>query len=713
MTSSLEASSGEQTPLTGQSFEEALSLSNRVSYGAGPAISAFDISSFSTEANTLGRRMDESTEYDSELRDPPYLHGKCVYLRSPDEHYIPGRLVNLSKLTHDRALDALDRPFVNLTHPCVNHPLTPQVVPDSLVFESRFESGNLRAAVCISPSEYDLIIDADTNSGGCTQWFFFSIANTTAGSTIKLNIINEGKKGSLFKKGMKPLLFSHRSAYPTKCPHCRGSCLPSTCSTLSYVCPEDPPVSGWTRGVTDVRYTPTGLSKRSVWRAVSCLRLGQQSAPDWEETHASRRKFYTLSFTYTCEHTDDVVFFAYCLPYTVTRLHNFLSAQLSTAAGDMFMRRTILGRSLAGNRLDEVTITDRAIPTASKRYAVVIARTHSGETSGSFAVEGLIKWLLSEEGDMCRKAFIFKIVPMINPDGVVNGNYRCSLAGSDLNRVWESPSQSMHPEVVACRRLLFRLKDEGEIALFVDFHSHSKQLGWFAYGCMPKEGTPRAALVNPHQVMVMPHLFSSLDPKRFILTSCAFGVNPGKEQTARVTVHNKLNIAHCFTLESSAAGIAEFGGIKHFSDTDYESIGAVVGNAMLQRLNHHDAKGIKAKIDSLVRQFINKGTFDEDSDSDQDDLFIVDDIVARCNGTIPRGMSYTKKDRAKPISHQVAPVNPVSAPAQQAKRLPRTALPKWQAKPRPAKQVPVIKKEIHQPLQYSLVAPKEIKFGSL
>lgn len=27
---------------------------------------------------------------------------------------------------------------------------------------------------------------------------------------------------------------------------------------------------------------------------------------------------------------------------------------------------------------------------------------------------------------------------MLNPDGVINGNYRCSLAGCDLNRRWKS-----------------------------------------------------------------------------------------------------------------------------------------------------------------------------------------------------------------------------------------------------------------------------------
>lgn len=33
------------------------------------------------------------------------------------------------------------------------------------------------------------------------------------------------------------------------------------------------------------------------------------------------------------------------------------------------------------------------------------------------------------------------------PDGVVNGSHRCSLAGVDLNRVWDRPSASLHPTV--------------------------------------------------------------------------------------------------------------------------------------------------------------------------------------------------------------------------------------------------------------------------
>jgi murein tripeptide amidase MpaA len=33
-----------------------------------------------------------------------------------------------------------------------------------------------------------------------------------------------------------------------------------------------------------------------------------------------------------------------------------------------------------------------------------------------------------------RKKIIFKIIPMLNPDGVVAGNYRTGLSGKDFNR---------------------------------------------------------------------------------------------------------------------------------------------------------------------------------------------------------------------------------------------------------------------------------------
>ncbi len=59
-------------------------------------------------------------------------------------------------------------------------------------------------------------------------------------------------------------------------------------------------------------------------------------------------------------------------------------------------------------------------------------------------MEGVIDFLTdtnNEEAEFLRKQCNFLIIPMMNPDGVIHGNYRCSLAGLDLNRQWEHPSR--------------------------------------------------------------------------------------------------------------------------------------------------------------------------------------------------------------------------------------------------------------------------------
>jgi cytosolic carboxypeptidase protein 2/3 len=42
--------------------------------------------------------------------------------------------------------------------------------------------------------------------------------------------------------------------------------------------------------------------------------------------------------------------------------------------------------------------------------------------------------------NMLRDKFIFKIIPMINPDGVILGNNRASFIGKDLNRNYLDPN---------------------------------------------------------------------------------------------------------------------------------------------------------------------------------------------------------------------------------------------------------------------------------
>ena len=47
---------------------------------------------------------------------------------------------------------------------------------------------------------------------------------------------------------------------------------------------------------------------------------------------------------------------------------------------------------------------------------------------------GLLKELLSKNCKKILREVVFKIIPMINVDGVILGNTRCDISGLDLNR---------------------------------------------------------------------------------------------------------------------------------------------------------------------------------------------------------------------------------------------------------------------------------------
>ena len=59
---------------------------------------------------------------------------------------------------------------------------------------------------------------------------------------------------------------------------------------------------------------------------------------------------------------------------------------------------------------------------------------------------------------------IVQVVPMLNPDGVAFGNYRCNLGGYDLNRVWQQPDPLLHPTIHATKALLQQLHAERRVS---------------------------------------------------------------------------------------------------------------------------------------------------------------------------------------------------------------------------------------------------------
>jgi hypothetical protein len=186
-------------------------------------------------------------------------------------------------------------------------------------------------------------------------------------------------------------------------------------------------------------------------------------------------------------------------------------------------------------------------------------------------IQGAIEFLLgdSKEARFLRKKCIFKIVPMLNPDGVIYGNYRCSLLGVDLNRRWKHPNPLMHPTIYYTKKLIKIFSEEREVALYCDFHGHSIKKNIFTYACCYKN---QNSLKNKQNLLIrlVPYLLSKSNPN-FSFESSHFRVEKSKQSTGRVVNFKDHHILTSYTLEASFFG-SKSSNI-HYSTKDLELIG--------------------------------------------------------------------------------------------------------------------------------------------
>merc|ERR1712223_808170 len=158
-------------------------------------------------------------------------------------------------------------------------------------------------------------------------------------------------------------------------------------------------------------------------------------------------------------------------------------------ASKIYFHRELVVRSLLNFRVDLLTITDtngmtserepvlenlfpdyphssRARVFKGKKIIFLSARVHPGETQSSFVLNGFLKFLLRDNdtrAEALRRKYVFKLMPMLNPDGVVHGHYRTDSRGVNLNRVYSSPSFKLHPTIFAARKLFLYAHHRKEI----------------------------------------------------------------------------------------------------------------------------------------------------------------------------------------------------------------------------------------------------------
>uniref|UniRef100_A0A914ZSG6 Cytosolic carboxypeptidase 1 n=2 Tax=Parascaris univalens TaxID=6257 RepID=A0A914ZSG6_PARUN len=406
---------------------------------------------------------------------------------------------------------------------------------DHLLFESRFEGGNLRRVTQVGVEHYELILSPDINqTRSHYQWFYFEVSNNEPNVQYTFEVINCVKSTSMFSKGMQPVLFSVTEA-------CRGR-------------------PGWVRIGSSISYY------RNLYAGVNTPNDSVKKSGTSKKTKcslSSARNYFSIRFTINFQHAADVCYIAYHFPYT----YSFLQTSLESMdmhlnkVSSAYMRTDKLCDSLAGNAVPVVTITAAGTREEVERREIVIfsARVHPGESNASWMMHGVVEFLLSAATAAAelRKNFVFKLVPMLNPDGVVNGNHRCSLAGIDLNRVWDRPSASLHPTVFHAKGIVQFMVDilKKKPFVFVDFHGHSRRYNVFMFGNNPEESWRSADHTQMHdnQFMLLPELLEQSSDS-FSFAECLFSIAKAKEPSARVVVWRQFNIPRVHTMEATYCG---------------------------------------------------------------------------------------------------------------------------------------------------------------
>ncbi|KAG9468604.1 hypothetical protein GDO78_022363, partial [Eleutherodactylus coqui] len=330
-----------------------------------------------------------------------------------------------------------------------------------LLFSSKFDSGNLARVEKVERSDgdgdtlgsnggsgagfssslpapdYEFNIwtkpdCADTEyENGNRSWFYFSVRGGAPGKLIKINIMNMNKQSKLYGQGMAPF----------------------------------------------VRTVPI----RSRWERI-------RDRPTFQMVENQ----FVLSFVHRfLDCRGATTYFAFCFPFSYEESQELLAglddrfadSKLmtpgSSSPDSIYYQREALCHSLEGLRIDLLTISschgmmeereprldklfpDRSCPRpfrfSGKRVFFLSSRVHPGETPSSFVFNGFLEFILRRDDPraaMLRRMYVFKLIPMLNPDGVVRGHYRTDTRGVNLNRQYLAPDFELHPSVYGAKSVL-------------------------------------------------------------------------------------------------------------------------------------------------------------------------------------------------------------------------------------------------------------------
>ncbi|CAD6204805.1 GSCOCG00002990001-RA-CDS [Cotesia congregata] len=359
-----------------------------------------------------------------------------------------------------------------------------------LCFDAAFETGNLGRVDLVSEYEYDLFIRPDTCSPRLRLWFNFTVDNVRLDQRVIFNIVNISKTRNLFREGMTPLVKS---------------------------------------------------TSKPRWQRIPRRQVYYYKSPQHQNHHV-------LTFAFNFDREDDVYQFSLSYPYSYSRYLGHLD-NLCTKCSSV--KRETLASSIQKRKVELVTIGSNA-EEKQRRVVAVLSRVHPGESPSSFVCQGLMDFLVSAHpiAQVLRDYVVFKIVPMLNPDGVFLGNYRSTLMGVDLNRAWNRISEWIHPTLFATRTLLEGLDKNANAPLdcVIDLHAHTNANGLFVYGNTYDD------VYRYERHIVLPKLLAQ-HTEDYNPDNTMYNQDPHKAGTARRFLCSILSEhVNCYTIQVSMYG---------------------------------------------------------------------------------------------------------------------------------------------------------------
>ncbi|OHT08777.1 Clan MC, family M14, Zinc carboxypeptidase-like metallopeptidase [Tritrichomonas foetus] len=439
-------------------------------------------------------------------------------------------------------------------------------------FSGDFECGNLGQVFLTGPKEYEIHLLPDPNESQTTQWFFFKVENLEPGE-YAFTIVGFYRQCNLHWKGSKAAVYSENAS-------------------------------------------KSGIGWQRIGENLNYYKFKGGKFPEWAF-------FFTFNVV-----EKDTMYFAHAYPYTYTDLNNFLQKLSSSSEckvstlcktfGDIPVPAVfwdadkqkcvdvsnLYEKRRVTHEAPEIRVEDisefsealveilrawkesgkpssKSLPPGishnSKPVIIIAARTHPGETNSSFAMEGLMTILFgnSQLGQRLRQNFSWLLIPMVNPDGVICGFYRPSLAGYDVNRVWQSPDPTTSPVAYNILNLLESLRRTRPLLFFLDFHGHTAACNSFVYGFMNEENNDLYSAER-----VFPLLMTKYSPL-FSNEMCSFLKQKQYEGTMRVVIRRRFLVLFAYTLEMSYGG-CDFGPRRNsqFTPGDYRSVGEATAYAI-------------------------------------------------------------------------------------------------------------------------------------